>query len=217
MIALDVIAASKFSSISQAIILPRAIRVRRAFIAQYATSQYATALSNLHFTELDQSFMVWGALTLFIFSLGQFSVMSWTAQAVLDAVLTGVGIAVTSRISWAIAGVAKLRWVIFLWAVLMALGTVVTVYGIFYSSALVLANLCVLWLGLCAAGYGAMAVGMRSRCFTAAFLVHLGAIGFLSYTPSWQFFNSGLIMASTLFFFSFVPWDMQTADEPVVD
>lgn len=208
MIASDATAFPRSSFVRQAIGLPLSIRVHQSRIAQYAAS-----LSSIHFTALDQAFIVWGALAFFVFSLGQFSTMSWAAQAVLDSMLTAVSIAVTSRISWAIAGIAKLRWVIMLWAVLMVIGTVITGYGIFCGSALILANLCVLWLGLCAAGYGAMAVGMRSRCFTAAFLMHLSAIGFLSCTPSWQFFNSGLIMASTLFFFSFVPWDMQTADE----
>lgn len=159
------------------------------------------------FSEIDQAFIVWGVLTLSIFSLGQFSPISWTAQAVLDAALTGAGIATTSGLTWAIATQAKLRWVIFLWAVLMTIGIVVTAWGLFYSSALILSNLCFLWLGLCAAGYGAMAIGMKSRCFTAACLVHFVAIASLSYSSSYQFLISGLVMAFTLFFFSVVPWD----------
>lgn len=176
------------------------------------------ALPSICFTAIDQAFLVWGALTLFIFSLAQFSTMSWTTQSLLDSALTGAGIAVTSGLTWAIANTAKLRWVIFLWAALMSLGTVVTAYGIFYGSALILSNLCVLWLGLCAVGYGAMAMGMKSRCFTAAFFVHLGAVIGLGntlsclphYAMNLQFFSSGLVMASTLFFFSIVPWDRET-------
>jgi len=171
------------------------------------------ALPRICFTEIDQAFLIWGALTLVMFSMGQFSTLNWATQAIADAVLTGIGIATTSGLTWAIASSAKLRWVILLWAVLMSAGTIATAYGIFYGSALILANLCLLWLGLCAAGYGVMAVGMRSRCFTAAFWVHLSAIiGFTStvaYTANWQFFSSGLVMASTLFFFSVVPWDME--------
>ncbi|MEO1623342.1 MAG: hypothetical protein AAFU53_20235 [Cyanobacteria bacterium J06632_3] len=173
--------------------------------------QKLSALPSVHFTEIDQAFIVWGAITLAIFSLGQFSPLSWTIQAVLDAALTGAGIATTSGLTWAIAVQAKLRWVIFLWAGLMAAGTVVTAYGVFFSSVLILSNLCLLWLGLCAVGYGAMAVGMRSRCFTAACLVHFAAMLFLNCTLGCQFFSSGLIMASTLFFFSFVQWDMQSS------
>ncbi len=161
------------------------------------------------FTAIDQAFLLWGALTFVIFSLGQFSTLSWTAQSVLDAALTGLGIASTSGLTWAIAGHAKLRWVILLWAALTTAGSIVTANGIFYGNALILSNLCPLWLGLCAAGYGAMAIGMKSRCFTAACLVHLGAVAGLSYISGWYFFNSGLIMTSTLFFFSSVPWDVE--------
>ncbi|MEM6597946.1 MAG: hypothetical protein AAF635_07225 [Cyanobacteria bacterium P01_C01_bin.69] len=147
-----------------------------------------------------------------IFSLAQFSTLGWGTQAVLDAALTGAGIAATSGLTWAIATIAKLRWVIFLWAGLMSAGSVATAYGIFYGNPLILSHLCLLWLGLCAIGYGAMAVGMRSRCFTAAFLVHLSAIVCFGHTSSCQFFSSGLVMALTLFFFSIVSWDMQTSD-----
>ncbi|MGD1898600.1 MAG: hypothetical protein ACFB16_16795 [Phormidesmis sp.] len=169
----------------------------------------ANILPSICFTEIDRAFLVWGALTLIMFSMGQFSAMSWTTQAILDAALTGAGIVATSGLTWAIASSAKLRWVVFLWAALMTAGTIATAYGIFYSSTLILLHLCLLWLGLCSIGYGAMAIGMRSRCFTATCLVHLGAIAGLGYTSSWQFFSSGLIMALTLFFFSVVPWDRQ--------
>lgn len=166
-------------------------------------------LPRICFSKIDQAFLVWGGLTLLIFSFAQFSTLSWVSQSVIDAVLTAVGIVATSGLTWAIATQANLRWVIFLWAVLMTAGTVVTVCGIFCGSVLVLANLCLLWLGLCAVGYGSMAVGMRSRSFTLCFLVHIGAIVLLNFAPGWQFFNSGLVMALPLFFFSFIPWDMQ--------
>lgn len=169
-------------------------------------------LPNICFTPIDQAFLVWGALIFVIFSLGQFSTLSWATQAILDAALTGGGIAITSGLTWEIARSAKLYWVIFLWAGLMSTGTVATVYGIFYGSVLILSNLCLLWLGLCAVGYGAMAIGMQSRCFTVACLVHGGAIACLNDISGWQFFSSGLVMASTLFFFSVVPWDRQTSD-----
>ncbi|MEL6601852.1 MAG: hypothetical protein AAFP20_01360 [Cyanobacteria bacterium J06614_10] len=189
------------------------------FSKPYATSRL-NALPKICFTEIDQAFFIWGVITLVIFSLAQFSTISWIVQAIFDAALTGVGIATTSGLTWAIAGIAKLRWVVVLWAGLMSGGTVATAYGIFYGSALILPNLCLLWLTLCAAGYGAMAVGMRSRCFTAVCLVHLAALALslcnsiacIGYTSGWQFFSSGLVMASSLFFFSFVPWDMQTSD-----
>ncbi len=165
-----------------------------------------------HLSELDQAFVVWGAIALIIFSMAQFSAISWTAQAVIDAALTGAGIAGTSGLTWLIACEARLRWVICLWAVLMMVGVVVTAGGIFGGVGLILANLCLLWLGLCAAGYGAMAVGMRSRSFSAASLVHGLAMVGLDLQPGWQFFTSGLVMGATLFFFSVVPWDMRAVE-----
>lgn len=170
------------------------------------------ALPSICFTEIDQAFLLWGLVTLVIFSLGQFSTLSWNTQVIIDAAFTGAGVAATSKLTWAIARSAKLCWVIFLWAGLMTVGTIATAYGIFYGSVLILSNLCVLWLGLCAVGYGAMAIGMRSRCFTAACLVHVGVITCVSSFSSCQFFISGLVMALTLFFFSVVPWDMQGSD-----
>lgn len=177
----------------------------------FSKPSWVSALPRHCFTEIDQAFLVWGALTVIIFSLAQFSPISWMTQAVVDAALTGIGIAMTSGLTWAIATQAKLRWVVLLWALLMAAGSLVTAYGIFCGNALILLNLCPLWLGLCAAGYGTMAIGMKSRCFTAAFWVHLGAMVFLSNIASCQFFTSGLVIALTLFFFSVVPWDREEA------
>ncbi len=190
-----------------------------SFLKHSRALKFCTSLC-IRFTEIDRAFLVWGVLTLIIFSLAQFSSINWTTQAILDAALAGAGIAITSGLTWAIASSAQLLWVIFLWAGLVSTGAIVTAYGIFCSDVWILSNLCLLWLGLCAIGYGVMAAGMRSRCFTAACLVHLGAtiffqkglvIEFLSIT-SWQFFYSGLVIASTLFFFSVVPWDRQPSD-----
>ncbi|MGB3671232.1 MAG: hypothetical protein WA984_14055 [Phormidesmis sp.] len=183
--------------------------------------QKANSLPSICFSEIDQAFLIWGAVTLIIFALPQFSTLSWATQAILDAALTGAGIATTSRLTWELATTAKLRWVIFLWAGLMSAGVLVTSSGIFYGSSLILSNLCGLWLGLCATGYGAMAMGMRSRCFSAAAVVHGLAIAGMSYhhgwqfLHSWQFLSSGLVMALTLFFFSVVPWDMQASENDI--
>jgi hypothetical protein len=178
-----------------------------------ASRAVGQVLSSFSFTELDQAFVGWGAIALTIFSLAQFSALTWTSQAVIDAALTGIGIAGTSRLTWQIAAIARLRWVVCLWAVLMMAGVVTTTCGIFGGVVPILANLCPLWLGLCAMGYAAMAVGLRSRCFSVAGLVHSLAIFALCAYPRWQFLISGLVMALTLFFFSVVPWDIQTDDE----
>ncbi len=177
--------------------------------------QKINSLPSICFTEIDQAFLIWGAVTLVIFSLPQFSTLSWSTQAVLDAALTGIGITTTSGLTWKLATAEKLRWVVFLWAGLMSAGVLVTTAGIFYGFSLILSNLCGLWLGLCAAGYGAMAAGMRSRCFSAATVVHgLAAVG-VGHHHSWQFLSSGLVIALTLFFFSVVPWDMQASESDV--
>jgi hypothetical protein len=178
-----------------------------------ARQSVSQMLSRLSFTALDQAFVGWGAIALIIFLLAQFSALTWTTQSVIDAALTGAGIAGTSRLTWQIAAIARLRWVVCLWAVLMMAGVVATACGIFGGVVPILANLCPLWLGLCAMGYAAMAVGLRSRCFSAAGLIHSLAIFALCVYPRWQFLTSGLVMALTLFFFSIVPWDIQTDDD----
>lgn len=172
-------------------------------------------LNDICFTEIDQAFLIWGWITLVIFSFAQFSTLSWTTQAMIDAALTGAGIATTSGLTWKLASSENLRWVIFLWAGLMLAGMLITTYGIFCGVGFILSNLCLLWLSLCAVGYGAMAIGMRSRCFGASCLVHILTIVGLEYDQSFQFIGTGVIMAFTLFFFSVVPWDMQASDNDI--
>ena len=167
----------------------------------------------IHLSSIDQAFMLWGITSIAIFSLAQFSTISWATQSIIDTAITAVGIAWTSGLTWKVAAEANLRWVVFLWAVLMTLGMGLTAYGIFYGVSLILVNLCPLWLGLCALGYGLMAVKMRSHSFTAAALIHGAGVLSISPSLSWQFLASGLIMALTLFFFSFVPWDMRALPE----
>ena len=161
---------------------------------------------------IDQAFLIWAGITLVIFLMGQFSSVSWAMQTVVDAALTGVGIASTSRLNWALVEDERLNWVIALWAVLMTAGMCVSAYGIYACESLIMVNLCPLWMGLCALGYGAMAMGMRSHAFTAACLVHALAIALLNHQPSWQYLTTGLVISLTLIFFSIVPWDMQVEE-----
>ncbi len=178
--------------------------------------QFPALSLSFSFSQLDQAFLVWGAIALAIFSLAQFGSMSWMTQSLLDAALTGIGIVSTSKLTWRIACSERLKWVVCLWAVLMMGGMIATAYGIFCSSSpsavLILLNLCPLWLGLCAVGYLAMSIGLQSRCFGAASGVHGAAIAALSLYPHNQFLMTGLVMALTLFFFSVVPWDMRAAE-----
>jgi hypothetical protein len=181
-------------------------------IAHQLAEVIRSPFSAVSLSQLDQAFIAWGFIALAIFSLAQFSQMSWTTQSLLDAALTGIGIALTAKLTWRLACSERLRWVVGLWSVLMAGGTLATVYGIFYSIGIILANLCPLWLGLCSAGYLAMGIGLRSRCFSAASVVHAIAILEIAIHPGSQFFTSGLVMALTLFFFSVVPWDMRAIE-----
>lgn len=170
------------------------------------------SLPSVSFTELDQAFTAWGFIALAIFSLAQFSMLSWATQALVDAALTGAGIAGTAKLTWRLAYSESLRWVVGLWTMLMAGGMIATAYGIFYGVGLILVNLCLLWLGLCTAGYLSMGVGLRSRSFISAGLVHGLAIIAVQIHPADQFLISGLVMSLTLFFFSLVPWDMRAAE-----
>ncbi|MGB3298239.1 MAG: hypothetical protein WBA76_08205 [Phormidesmis sp.] len=188
--------------------LHRLVRAQFKCIAE----RLAMPFPSVSFTELDQAFLVWGFIALTIFALPQFSGLSWTKQALIDAALTGLGIVSTAKLTWRLACSENLRWVVGLWTALMSGGMVATAYGIFYSVGIILANLCLLWLGLCTAGYLAMGVGLRSRSFTLASLVHGLAIMALQIHPAGQFFISGLVMSLTLFFFSVVPWDMRAVE-----
>ncbi len=174
--------------------------------------QKAQFWPSFELSAIDQAFLIWAGITLVIFLTGQFSSVSWAMQTVIDAALTGVGIASTSRLNWALVGDERLNWVIALWAVLMTAGMCVSAYGIYACESLIMVNLCPLWMGLCALGYGAMAVGMRSHAFTAACLVHTLAIALLHHQPNWQYLTTGLVISSTLVFFSVVPWDMQVEE-----
>ncbi|MFK8184830.1 MAG: hypothetical protein AB8B99_15775 [Phormidesmis sp.] len=181
-------------------------------LVQRFIHQRLKCLSAIAFTEIDRAFLVWGAITIIIFSLAQFSSLSWATQAFIDAALTGLGITSTSKLTWRLACNERLRWVVCLWAVLMAGGMIATAYGIFCGVGAILVNLCVLWLSVCALGYLAMAIGLGSRSFSAASAVHALGIPFLVWHPAHQFFTSGLVIALTLFFFSFVPWDMRESE-----
>lgn len=175
-------------------------------------SQRTQYWPSLCLSSIDQAFLIWAGLTLAIFLTGQFSSVSWATQAMFDAALTGAGIASTSSLNWPLVTDERLNWVIVLWAVLMAAGAAVTAYGIYGGVSLIMVSLCPLWMGLCALGYGAMAIGMRSHAFTAACAVHALAIAALYHQPSWQYLTTGLVISSTLVFFSIVPWDMQVAE-----
>ncbi|MFE4106961.1 hypothetical protein [Almyronema epifaneia] len=171
-----------------------------------------TLLSNLY-TRIDQVFVVWGWITAIIFGVAQFTLISWSDQAIAWSLLTLVGTMAMTWLAWFWVKVESLRWLIYGWASLMLLGVLLTDYGIFGPCGWILVNLCPLWLGLTATGYLIMGIGMRSRTFLLTALIHGLSILMLSALPQWQFLITGLVMSGCLMLLSEVQWDMRSPIE----
>ena len=170
----------------------------------------ALSLFSSFYTRIDQVFVVWGWITLAIFSIAQFFPLSWQIQAIFWSVLTLVGCATTIWLTWFWVSVERLRWVAYLWVGLMLLGVSVTDYGVFCGCGNILLNLCPLWLGISAVGYAATGLGMRSRTFLLASIIHVLGIMALPYFPGWQFLATGSIMAGSLLLLAELQWDMRS-------
>ncbi|NJN02046.1 MAG: hypothetical protein HC873_00280 [Leptolyngbyaceae cyanobacterium SL_1_1] len=168
-----------------------------------------TLLSNLY-TRIDQVFVLWGWITAIIFGVAQFTQVSWSAQAIAWTMLTLLGTAAMTYLAWYWVKVEGLRWLIYGWAVLMLGGVLLTDYGIFGTCGWILINLCPLWLGLTAAGYLMMGMGMGSRTFVLAALIHGLSIPALSAMPHWPFLFTGGVMSGCLMLLSEVQWDMRS-------
>ncbi len=162
------------------------------------------------YTRIDQVFLLWGWIVGLIFLTPQFFPMvSWVHQAILWSLLSAIGVGVMVWLAWFWVAVERLRWLIYLWAELVAGGLALTDYGIFAGSGLVLTNLCALWLLLCAIGYGAMGLGMRSRAFFGVMALHVAAVPLLSVVPAYQFLVTAAVMSGSLFLLAEVQWDMR--------
>ncbi|MEO0407094.1 MAG: hypothetical protein AAF289_07070 [Cyanobacteria bacterium P01_A01_bin.135] len=168
------------------------------------------------YTRIDQVFLLWGWITGLIFLTPQFFAVSWTDQAILWSALSVAGVAVMTWLAWFWVTVEQLRWLIYLWCELVLVGVALTDYGIFVGSALILANLCALWLGLCAIGYGLMGLGMRSRTFLLMAGLHSLAIPLLSWVPAYQFLLTALVVSGSLFALAELQWDMRPPSESKV-
>lgn len=161
------------------------------------------------YTRIDQVFLLWGAIAAAIFTTAQFFPISWQYQAIVWSVLTIVGTAAMAYLTDFWVKVEQLRWVLYLWGSLMALGLIVTDCGIFWGIGSILMYLCHLWLGLSALGYIGMGLGMGSRTFLLAGILHLCGILLLPYALSWQFLFTGVIMSSCLLVLAELQWDMR--------
>jgi hypothetical protein len=165
------------------------------------------------YTRIDQAFLLWGWLTLIIFAVGQFLPVSWMTQAHWGSVLTALGILGTIALTYCWSRIEGVTWIVYWWALLLLIGIGLTNFGIFWGWGAILLNLCPLWLGLSTLGYWGTGIGLRSRTFTRAGFVHLGAIFLLPYLASWQFIITGVIMGGTLLLLAEIQWDMRPLTE----
>ena len=166
-------------------------------------------LISAFYTRIDQVFILWGLISGVIFITAQFLPISWVIQAVIWTPLTLIGTSVMVFLTHFWVKVERLQWVLYCWVSLMLGGLVTTDLSIFLGWGEVLMRLCPLWLGLSAVGYFCTGVGMRSRAFILAGLVHVFGIAALPYTGSLQFLFTGIMMAVSLLMFAEVQWDMR--------
>jgi hypothetical protein len=161
------------------------------------------------YTRIDQVFILWGLISAAIFITAQFAPISWVIQAGLWSALTLIGTMGMVVLTHFWVKVERLRWVLYFWVILMLTGVVLTDLSIFLSWGPILMRLCPMWMGLSALGYFGTGVGMRSRAFTLASIVHLLGIAVLPYLGGWQFLSTGIVMAASLLMFAGVQWDMR--------
>ena len=180
------------------------------------TIRKRTLLSWLY-TRIDQVFLLWGWITAVVFMTPHFfPAVSWTHQAIGWTFLTATGIGLMTALAWFWVEVERLRWLIYLWSGLMLFGLTLTDYGIWAGSGLILAHLCEVWLTVCALGYGAMGIGMRSRTFLLMSFLHLGIVPVIPLVMGTQFLVTGIVMSGSLFFLAEVQWDMRPPIESPV-
>lgn len=161
------------------------------------------------YTRIDQVFLIWGLFTLIMFTVGQWLPISWTTQAIAWSVLTTIGTVSMVNLTHLWAKVESLAWVVYGWALLMLIGLVLTNLGIFWHWGTVLMNLCPLWLGLSAIGYGFTGIGLQSRTFLLLAAIHFISIWLLPTVAAWQFLVTGMVMGGSLLLLAQVQWDMR--------
>ena len=164
---------------------------------------------SVFYTRIDQVFVLWGLICAAIFVTAQFAPISWVIQAGLWSALTLLGTVGMVVLTHFWVKVERLRWVLCCWVTLMIGGVALTDLSIFLSWGQILMHLCPMWLGLSAIGYICTGIGMRSRAFTLASLVHLLGIAVLPYLGSWQLLSTGIVIAASLLVFAGVQWDMR--------
>ena len=167
-----------------------------------------TLFSGLY-TRIDQTFLLWGAVTAGIFVTAQFVPISWSTQAILWSTMTLIATGGMAVLTLFWVKVERVSWILYCWAILMLGGLAVTDCSIFAGWGCVLLHLCDLWLGLSAIGYFCTGLGLRSRAFISIALAHLGAIGLLPFVAPWQYLTAGIVIAGSLLLLSQLQWDMR--------
>ena len=164
-------------------------------------------LYSTFYTRVDQACILWSLLLLPIFATAQFLPISWSLQATLWSILSGVGtIAMVSWTSYWVR-VRQVRWVLFCWVFLMLSGVILTNLSIYLGWANILLNLCPLWLGISTLGYICTGLGVRSRTLIFTGILHLLLIFILPYLAPWQFLITGAFMALCLLLLAEFQWD----------
>lgn len=166
-------------------------------------------LISAFYTRIDQVFILWGLITAQIFITAQFAPISWVMQAGLWTVLSLIGIVGMIVLTYFWVKVERLTWLLYCWAILMLIGLALTDFGIFFGCGQLLMCICPIWLGLIGFGYFCTGIGMRSRAFSLASLVHFLGIVLLPFVGGWQFLTTGLVMTINLLIFAGVQWDMR--------
>jgi len=167
-----------------------------------------TTLFSTIYTRIDQVFVIWGLISLVVFSIAQLLPFSWQVQAIAWSVLTTVGTVSMVSLTMFWAQVERLTWLIYFWVILMLAGMLLTDLGIFLNWGSILLNLCPLWLGLSAIGYLGTGIGIESRTFILVGLLHLFSIGYVQ-SLTFPFLATGTIIGGSLLLLAQVQWDMR--------
>ncbi len=162
------------------------------------------------YTRIDQAFLVWGLITLVMFTVAQFVPISWLTQAYWWSILSIAGTLAMIFLTRYWVWIEGIRWLLGCWTLLMLGGIGLTNLGIFWGWTWVLPHLCPLWLILCVVGYVATGFGLGSRAFILAGILHLATIPLCLSVLQWQFLITGLVMAGTLVLLAEVQWDMRS-------
>ena len=160
-----------------------------------------------YFTRLDQALILWGVAIAAVFLVAQCYWLDWFTQARLWSILSCLVLLVSSKLAWFWVTTRNQRWIVYLWSFLVLGGLGLTDYGIFAGWALVLRNLCALWLGLSAVGYVATGIGIHAQALLLTGAVHGIAILGLGLVPAHQFLLTGSVMSVSLFLLAMFHWD----------